>query len=82
MTRAEMSVFLLRMEHGVAYAPPAATGLVFLDVPASAFAAAWIEQLSMEGITGGCGGGNFCPSSPVTRAQMAIFLIRTLELMP
>ena len=82
VTRAEMSVFLLRMEHGVAYAPPAATGLVFLDVPASAFAAAWIEQLSMEGITGGCGGGNFCPSSPVTRAQMAIFLIRTLELMP
>ena len=29
-----------------------------------------------EGITGGCGGGNYCPDNPVTRAQMAVFLLK------
>ena len=60
-----------------AYNPPPATGQVFADVPAGAFAAAWIEQLYREGITGGCGGGNYCPNASVTRAQMAIFLLRS-----
>lgn len=27
----------------------------------------------------GCGGGDDCPSSLVTRAQMAVLLLRTLE---
>ena len=77
VTRAQMAVFLLRAEHGAAYQPPAATGAVFLDVPAGSFAAAWIERLAAEGITGGCGGGNYCPGAPVTRAQMAPLLLRT-----
>ncbi|HEY7863192.1 MAG TPA: S-layer homology domain-containing protein, partial [Thermoanaerobaculia bacterium] len=77
VTRAEMSVFLLRSEEGAAYNPPAATGTVFSDVPAGAFAAAWIEELSDRGITAGCTGGNFCPASAVTREQMAVFLLRT-----
>jgi hypothetical protein len=37
----------------------------------------WIEQLSAEGITAGCGGNDFCPASPVTRQQMAVFLLKT-----
>ncbi|MGH9316599.1 MAG: choice-of-anchor tandem repeat GloVer-containing protein [Thermoanaerobaculia bacterium] len=76
ITRAQMAVFLLKGEHGSSYAPPPASGAVFGDVPANAFAAAWIEQLSNEGITAGCGGGNYCPNDPVTRAQMAVFLLR------
>jgi hypothetical protein len=28
------------------------------------------------GITSGCGSGNFCPGNPVTRAQMAVFLLK------
>jgi len=28
-----------------------------------------------DGITGGCGGDNFCPNDPITRAQMAVFLV-------
>ena len=27
----------------------------------------------------GCGGGNYCPTSGVTREQMAIFVLRTLD---
>ena len=78
ITRAQMAVLLLRAEHGAAYVPPPASGTVFADVPANAFGAAWIEQLAGEGITAGCGSGaNFCPSAPVTRAQMAVFLLKT-----
>ena len=76
VTRAQMAVFLLRSQHGASYAPPPATGNVFNDGPKTAFAAAWIEQLAAEGITSGCGGGNFCPTLGVTRAQMAVFLLR------
>ena len=74
--RAQMAVFLLRAEHGQNYVPPAATGTVFDDVPATHWAAAWIEQLASEGITGGCGGSNYCPGDPLSRAQMAVFLLR------
>ncbi len=74
VTRAQMAVFLLVAEHGTGYTPPAATG-VFADVPASDPFAKWIEQLAAEGITGGCGGGNYCPNQAVTREQMAVFLL-------
>jgi hypothetical protein len=79
VTRAQMAVFLLRAKYGTTYAPPPATGAVFGDVQAETPAAAWIEQLYNEGIAGGCGGGNYCPNSPVTRGQMAVFLLVTKE---
>jgi len=79
ITRAEMAVFLLIAEHGPGYMPPPATGTVFNDVPAGSFAAAFIEQLAHEGVTSGCGGGNYCPGSPTTRDQMAVFLLLTKE---
>ena len=81
VTRAQMAVFLLKSKYGSNYTPPAvgsSTG--FTDVPASYWAAAWIKQLAAEGITGGCGTGTYCPESPVTRAQMAVFLVRTFNL--
>jgi CSLREA domain-containing protein len=81
VTRAQMAVFLLRSKYGANYNPPpvgSATG--FSDVPASYWAAAWIKQLVSEGITSGCGMGLYCPESPVTRAQMAVFLVRTFHL--
>jgi hypothetical protein len=40
----------------------------------------WIEQLAAEHITGGCGGGNYCPSNPNTRGQMAVFITKTFNL--
>jgi glucose/arabinose dehydrogenase len=76
VTRSQMAIFLLRGKHGSSYTPPAPAGDVFGDVPVNAFAAAWIEQLAVEGITGGCGDGNYCPNNFVTRSQMAIFLLR------
>ena len=77
VTRAQMAVFLLKSKFGSVYAPPEATGAVFTDVPASNPFAPWIENLAALGITGGCGGGLYCPNTPVTRQQMAVLLLKT-----
>ena len=62
--RQQMAVFLLKSKHGVCYTPPPCAGL-FPDVPCSSGFAVWIEALLGEGITGGCGSGNYCPGNPV-----------------
>ena len=36
----------------------------------------WIQQLFQEGVTGGCGTNAYCPDNAVTRAQMAVFLLK------
>jgi hypothetical protein len=73
--RQQMAVFLLKGKHGLCYVPPQCTG-VFADVPCPSTFANWIEALAAEGITGGCGGGNYCPTNPVRRDQMAVFLLK------
>jgi len=59
---------------------PAPLSNTFNDVPVGAPFFGSIEALSASGITGGCGGGNFCPNDLVTRGQMAAFLARALGL--
>jgi hypothetical protein len=77
--RDQIAVFLLRSRYGPTYEPPPATGTVFGDVNVGTFAGNYIEALAAAGVTGGCGGGNYCPADPVTRAQLSVFLLRTLE---
>ncbi len=60
--------------------PPVPAVQTFADVPPSHPFYKWIEELSRRGITGGCGGGNFCPDAPLTRGQMAVFLSLTFNL--
>ena len=79
VTRAQMAVFLLKARWGSLFVPAPATGTAFPDVPASNPFAPWIEELVREGITAGCGSGLYCPDNPVTRQQMAVFLLKTLE---
>jgi hypothetical protein len=77
VTRAQMAVFLLKGEHGSSYTPPACSVTLFADVPCPGGQFVdWVNQLSTEGITGGCGGGNYCPTNPVRRDQMAVFLLK------
>jgi len=77
VTRVQMAIFLLKAMHGASYVPPAVGGSTgFADIAIDYWGAAWIKQLAAEGITSGCGGGNFCPEATVTRAQMAIFLLK------
>jgi hypothetical protein len=77
MTRDEMAAFLERAKRGPTYAFTA-TGTRFADVPLSHWAAKYIEQLSVDGITSGCAASpaRFCPDNLVTRAQMAPFMLK------
>ena len=59
--------------------PGADSSADFLDVPCPSPFADWIEQLAAESITGGCGGGNYCPAQSVRRDQMAAFLFNTFQ---
>jgi S-layer homology domain len=81
VTRDQMAVFLLRSKYGANYVPPTMAGDTgFSDIPTDYWAKDWIRQLMTEGITAGCGDGNYCPSVAVTREQMAVFLVRTFHL--
>jgi len=59
---------------------PAPSTATFADVQPGDFGFQFIEALAASGITGGCGGGNYCPNNNVTRAQMAVFLAKALGL--
>jgi hypothetical protein len=71
VTRGQMAVFI-----EVALGNPANTCLgQFNDVPSTNGFCGFIERMAQDGITSGCGNNNFCPDNPVTRAQMAVFLM-------
>ena len=79
VTREQMASFLTR---GLQLAPAPSAG--FLDVVPGSVHAANIDSLAAAGITLGCSpdGSLFCPGDPVTREQMASFLVRGLGLTP
>ena len=53
----------------------------FADVPTSYWAWDWIERLYTAGITAGCRTNplRYCPESPATRAEMAVFIERGIH---
>jgi hypothetical protein len=51
-------------------------GITFADVPSGDPFYNDIGKLSARGVTLGCGNGNFCSNDPVTREQMAAFIMR------
>jgi hypothetical protein len=73
MTRAEMASLLVR-----ALDLPSTSTNYFTDDGGSIHHAN-INALAAAGITGGCTASHFCPSSSVTRAQMAAFLHRAFD---
>jgi len=79
VSRAQMAVFLLRSKHGAAFRPPSASGTVFFDIPRAHWAADWIEALWREGVTSGCTATLYCPSGAVSRAEMAVLMLRTMH---
>ncbi len=60
-------------------APTCVPGVPFTDITCTTGFDAWIEQFGRDGITGGCGGGDYCPGTPVTRDQMAVFIERAMR---
>lgn len=69
--------FSVKYRLQVSPAPGVAT---FTDVPTDHPFFRFVEALAQAGITGGCGGGLYCPNQPVTRGQMAVFLSVALGL--
>jgi len=74
VTRAEMAVMIVRATHGKNYTPPNPVGL-FADVPASHWAARFVEQLARDGRALTCPAGH-CPDKHVTRGDLAEILTR------
>jgi len=77
VTRRQMAVFIERTLRASNWTPPAATGL-FTDVPAGAQFRDFVEALRNDAITSGCTTTAYCPDDPVTRAQMAVFVLRAM----
>lgn len=78
VTRGQMAAFLHRALD--ATLTPSSVPTDFADDDGSTFETD-IEWLSATGITAGCNppsNDEFCPDSPVTRGQMAAFLVRAL----
>lgn len=59
---------------------PAPATATFSDVPTTSPQFKFVEAFVAAGINAGCGGGNYCPTLPVTRGQMAVFLATALGL--
>ncbi len=75
-----MAAFVLLAREGGAYAPPrCASPTMFSDVPENNIFCDVIEELARRGVVSGCGGGNYCPTSPVLREHMPVFALRTLD---
>lgn len=80
VTRGELAGFVLAAKEGTSYAPPPCTTAPFLDVPPASPSCPWIQGLAARGIADGCGSGNYCPNTTVTRGEIAVFLARTFRL--
>ena len=72
------ATFLETLSNGIAKTWTLHVGQSFTDVPISDGAYPFVENLFHNGITAGCGGGNYCPASNVTRWQMAVFLAKAM----
>jgi S-layer homology domain len=80
VTREQMAVFVLRAKEDEDFVPyPCVGGILFPDVSESNPTCPYIQAIARRGIAGGCGGGLFCPGDPVSREQMAVFVLRTLD---
>ncbi len=89
VTRWQMAVFLATAMAGSSAAVPSSGTVptvgsydctsggtsLFGDVPPDDGGCRFIHYIYANGVTAGCGGGNYCPASTVTRWQMAVFLV-------
>jgi hypothetical protein len=81
MLRHVMARWLLKLMYGPDYSPPPCQGIFDDVICESTPNADWIEQLYADGITAGCSADPllYCPFGSVTRAEMAVFIIRAID---
>ena len=80
-TRAEGSVFFLRIKNGVDYVPPDAVG-IFADVDLGTWYAGWVEAAYSEGILPACQTAplGFCPEDELDRAWAAYMMVQAKDI--
>ena len=76
VTRGIMSVLIVRARFGIATPTAYPTAPSFTDVAATHPYFPWIQKMKQIGITAGCSPTTYCPDDPVTRGQMAVFIMR------
>jgi len=77
-TRGTMAQFIVRsLNGGDSFTYP--TSPYFTDVPASHPLFKYIQVMRQLDITAGCTATSYCPDLPVTRGQMAVFVVRALQ---
>lgn len=78
-TRGQMAAFLIRAKLGPLFGTDFTypTTAYFKDVPSTDPMFPHIQKLRELGITSGCAADQFCPTSTITREQMAVFLTRS-----
>jgi len=76
--REDMAVYLEKLYRGASYTPGTPTTDPFNDVTKTYLLAGWMTVLSCDGVTAGCGGGNYCPNGFVSRWEMSVFLSRVI----
>jgi len=79
VTRAEMAVFLL---NGMGVSVPPSDGSHNFSDISGHWAENYIEELYDLGITGGYPDGTYRPENLVTRAEMAVFLLKGMAVSP
>jgi hypothetical protein len=81
VSREQMAVFVLRTLDPTLNPPACVAGQEqFGDVASTSPFCRWIEELANRQVVTGCGGGNYCPTTPVSREQMGVFLAVTFGL--
>ena len=76
VTRGIMAVLIIRGRYGVATPSTYPGTPYFTDVGPSHPYFPWIQKMGQLGITSGCTATTYCPDDPVTRGQMAVFIVR------
>jgi hypothetical protein len=74
VTQAQMAAFVIRAMLGESFSYP--TTPFFADMPADNPLFKYVQKMRDLNINPGCGSGQFCPNSLVTRGQMAQYLVR------
>jgi hypothetical protein len=75
VNRAQMSVFITK---GILLPPVIPPTGYFTDMAGYHWADGFAEALFNAGITVGCGDHQFCPAFPITRGQLAVWLVKGL----
>lgn len=78
-TRAQGSVFFLRMMNGVDYIPPEPDTQIFDDVPLGQWYTKWVHAAYEAGLLEPCqdtGAFLFCPNDPLTRDWAAFMMVQ------